>query len=285
MVSLSPKLGKLIMEGERKKLIILDFVMVFLITITALFPAVVQISVDDPVVGGFNDMFIVGLIMSVFFFFVMFTMSTRKGKQEVAMNPILLTSKTISDNLAAVFIAIVGGLIVVIINGMIGLSGNLILGSAAVGGDQMVNFYIGLLAGVAETLFFIGFLQTFFRLAIPSPLVIIPAAAMFTIFHYNAGLPLLGVVAIFAIGLIFSGLYEFTGRLSVPALAHVINNTYAMLPLVLAVFISGGAFLVILIGLFVFVFSIVIASFMTETGGKRRGTQKKGRKPRNQRKK
>jgi membrane protease YdiL (CAAX protease family) len=113
--------------------------------------------------------------------------------------------------------------------------------------------YLGLLAGVAEELFFRGGIQALIRGATKempfSPIIAIGSASIiFSVFHYWAyNGSMNAFVVMFVVGVVLGVLFEMTNDIGVPMLAHIVNNTFAMLPGVIAAISGSMTILVVFI--------------------------------------
>ena len=145
-----------------------------------------------------------------------------------------------------------GGVVAVLVNAAMGISGNLLM-SSAWGVISPEAFYFGFLAGVAEELFFRGFWQSLFELWFGATmlgriLAIFPAALLFAAFHFFAyiGNPLAFAV-MFALGCVFGLIHAISKDIGTPILAHVINNSFAMLPF-LVIILQANVIPILILG-------------------------------------
>jgi len=231
----------------------IGFVAIALIAITASFPAFTQIGEFDPQIQSFSNMFSYGLIMTVFFSWALRAMvkrrNTKKEQFEIS-GGIYLDPMNVYKQMMVVMLGLAAGIVMVLTNIYINISGqqaNVLLASAY-GSIEGKGLYMGLLAGVSEELFFRGFLQTMFEIFFGGTLIArlaapIPAAAIFAYFHFFAYAEPLVFFVLFAIGLILGYLHSFSNDIGIPILAHIINNTFAMLGGVIAA-ITGNLFMI-----------------------------------------
>lgn len=207
------------------------FLAILLIVITATFPAFVTIGIVDVQIQSFQAMFLTGLVGSVFFSHLLMKSSqTRRDTRD------MLSLQNINKQMAVLMVAVIAGLVMVISNSFLGIAGGNVLLSSIWGEIDTKAFYLGMLAGVAEELFFRGFIGTFLRLVSPSLLISVVSTAMiFSLFHWFAYSTTIAFVILFVLGLILGFIHEFTNDIGAPMIAHTINNSFAMLPVVLLV--------------------------------------------------
>ena len=213
------------------------FIALLLVMVTAVFPAFISIGVDDPQINSFQGMFLTGLIGTMFF-----SVMLRQASQTSASKDggIIFNPQTINKQLGVLMVGILAGLVMIVSNSLIYNGGNLLMGAVSTKG-----LYLGLLAGVSEELFFRGFIGTFMRLISPNLIMaLVPSAAIFALFHYFAYHELMAFVVLFVLGIILGLIHEFTNDIGAPMLAHVLNNTFAMLPVVMTV-LTDNVFIIV----------------------------------------
>lgn len=209
----------------------IGFIAILLIVITAIMPAFILIGDYNPQLASFQTMFLTGLCGTVFFSVMLRQVSMRSRED------MMLSARTISKQVIVLVVGLIAGLIMIISNSFLysSLIQNPLLGSIW-GNIDSQAFYLGMLAGVSEELFFRGFIGTFMRLVAPNLLLaIIPSAMIFALFHYFAYSELAAFIVLFVLGIILGLIHEFTNDIGAPMLAHVLNNTFAMMPAVIAV--------------------------------------------------
>lgn len=217
------------------------FIAIVLIMITAVFPAFLIIGVDSPQISSFQGMFLTGLVGTMFFSFILRNMS-----KTTDATGLLITPQNISKQMGVLLVGVIAGIVMIIANSMIynTTSNNIMFGSIW-GTIDAQAFYLGMLAGVSEELFFRGFIGTFLRIVSPSLIfALIPSALIFSLFHYFAYQTLSAFVVLFALGLILGVVHEFTNDIGAPMLAHIINNTFAMMPMVIAI-LTDNVFIIV----------------------------------------
>jgi len=252
MVSNSRRIARLF-EQQTDVGFRIGFVAILMISITAAFPAFVQIGGTDDHVQNFSNMFTYGLIMTIFFSWTLREMVKRRSKRR-EMNEmsggIYLDPMNVYKQTMVVLVGISAGIIMVLVNIYINISGHAnVLLASAYGSIDPTAFYLGLLAGVSEELFFRGFLQTMFEIFFGGTMIArlaapVPAAIIFAWFHYFAYSDPVVFFVLFAIGLILGYLHSFSNDIGIPILAHVINNTFAMLGGVIAA-VQGNMLMVV----------------------------------------
>lgn len=82
-------------------------------------------------------------------------------------------------------------------------------------------FLIALLSGISEEIFFRGILQ--------NGIGLIPSSIVFALLHFPSKEFLVYSLWTFLAGLFFGNIYEMTGNLFIPIVAHIINNLIALL--------------------------------------------------------
>ena len=225
------------------------FIALILVMITAIFPTFIGIGVVDPQIAAFQGMFLTGMVGTLFFSVMLRNATTTKAEGGIIFSP-----KNVNKQLGVLMVGIIAGLVMIISNSLIYTNTNILFGSVW-GIIDAKSLYLGLLAGVSEELFFRGFIGTFLRLVSPSLiLAIVPSAAIFALFHYFAYAEIGAFAVLFVLGIILGLVHEFTNDIGAPMLAHVLNNTFAMMPVVLAVLTNNA----IIVG-FVAVLFIVIS--------------------------
>lgn len=246
--------GKSLLERPKNVGFRVGFIAVTLIVITAIFPIFVNIGYPSDLLNSFQGMFLMGLVGTMFFSFMLRQMSqtTDGGKA------LILNAKNISKQTAVLIVGIVAGLIMVVTNGLIytNIEGNVLLGSVW-GEIDPTAFYMGLLAGVSEELFFRGFIGTFLRLIAPALIfAVVPSALIFALFHYFAYQSVGAFIVLFVLGLILGFVHELSNDIGASMVAHVINNMFTMMPAVMAVLI-GNLFIIILFLVIILVIMVI----------------------------
>lgn len=226
----------------------IGFIALLLIVITAVFPAFTSIGTTDPKVSSFQAMFLTGLVGTMMFGVMLRNVSVTKNRGTEIFSP-----QNMNKQMAVLMVGIMGGLVIIMANALIyGASGaNVLLGSAW-GTINEQALYMGILAGVSEELFFRGFIGTFVRIVAPNLLFsVVISAAIFSLFHWFAYSTPVAFVILFIIGLFLGFLHEFTNDIGAPMIAHILNNSFAMMPMVLAWFLGNLWILALLIAVFV----------------------------------
>ncbi len=135
---------------------------------------------------------------------------------------------------------------------------------------------LALMAGVAEELFFRGFLQSslvgFFSnertkdLPLTVIMGVVPASLVFALFHYFAyGQDYRVLFVLFVGGIVLGLSYEMTNDIGVPILAHTLNNTIATFDLSWSLF--AQYWYVIIIPVIIAIPILVYASSSRRRGG------------------
>lgn len=224
----------------------IGLVAIIAIVLMAITPAFVQVGAYSDALSVVNQMFIVGLVMTIFY------SSWKVNKSEP------ISTKTVASQSKVLILGITYGLIVVVINGIIGGSNSLLTGDL-----DPTNFYLIMLAGVSEELFFRGFLQNVMKTFIRSIWVIVPSALVFAGFHwFRYGADPVSIGIMFALGLGFGAVYEISNDIGAPITAHVVNNGFSVLPMLITV-LSGG---ILWIGVLVLVLVVSIILGMRKKG-------------------
>jgi membrane protease YdiL (CAAX protease family) len=215
----------------------------FFIGIAFLFTLFVNIGAGQESTRSYIDMLTVGFFGAFAFSTILAAQRKKKKQSEEPLIFEVISVESASRQLGMVLpIGIMAGVFVTVINLAANISGNLLLGSAF-GSVDPTNFYLGLLAGVAEELFFRGFLQSMFELFLGGTnfarfVAPIPTALIFAWFHYFAYQGnSVAFLVMFAIGLGLGYTQALSRDIGIPILAHVINNSFAMLG-VLALFVQ-----------------------------------------------
>ncbi|MHA2022116.1 MAG: lysostaphin resistance A-like protein [Candidatus Thorarchaeota archaeon] len=223
-----------------KSIYIFGAISIFLIGFAFLFVLFVNIGAGTGPTLSYVDMLLTGFFGSFAFSMILAASRRRKGIEAEAEIFQPLSSKSVMTQLNTVIpVGLMTGTFLVMINLGISVGGNMLLGSAF-GSIDPTNFALGLLAGVAEELFFRGFLQTMFEFFMGGTLIAryfapIPTALIFAWFHHFAYTN--NIVAwwvIFGIGLGLGYIMAFSKDIGTPMLAHVFNNAFAMLPILIA---------------------------------------------------
>jgi len=237
-------IGKILWEKPKNVGFRFGFVAMLLVSIALIYPTFMGIGYVDAQLLQWTVMLIIGLLMS----FMFSSMLSGYGKTKIDAG---ITPATIAKQMSVVSIGVVAGLILVALNAVTGMGIKVVVGSVEHG------FFYGLMAGVAEELFFRGFIQNMLRVFVPSLiLALIPTALIFALFHYFAyGLNPVALGVMFMLGIFLGLLHEIFNDVGVPMLAHVVNNVFAMLPAVIAVITGNLVIIVIIIG-------VVIVSYV-----------------------
>ena len=213
------------------------FIALCLVMITAVFPAFISIGTDDAQISSFQGMFLTGLVGTLFFSVMLNNVS--KSRQN-PQGGIVFSPQVVNKQLGVLMVGVMAGLVMIISNSLIYNGGNILIGAVGAKG-----LYLGLLAGVSEELFFRGFIGTFMRLVAPNLiLALVPSALIFALFHYFAYSELLAFIVLFVLGMILGLIHEFTNDIGAPMLAHVLNNTFAMMPSVLSL-LTDNVFIIV----------------------------------------
>lgn len=214
------------------------FVSILLIAIAIVFPVFYGIGSLSPMVVAYTQLLLAGLVMSIFFSY-MYGNITRTKRAPRGLN-----AADVQKQFSVVYVGIIAGLVLVVANGLTNIGGNFLMGSA-VGVGQEELIYLALLAGVAEELFFRGFIQTMIRIYVPSLIfAIVPSAIIFALFHFFANQSATAFVVLFLMGLILGLLHELFNDIGVSMIAHIVNNVFSMLATVVAL-ITGNIFIII----------------------------------------
>lgn len=230
------------------------FLAILLVVITAVFPAFVSIGVVDVQIQAFQGLFLTGLVGTMFFSSMLMKSSqTRMSGQD------MFGLQNINKQMAVLMVGVIAGLVMVILNASLHstIGGNVLL-SSVWGEIDTKAFYLGMLAGVAEELFFRGFIGTFLRMVSPNLLVsVVATATIFSLFHWFAYSTDIAFIVLVVLGMILGLIHEFTNDIGAPMIAHVINNSFAMLPVVLLV-ITANVWLVFIVAILIFAFRVIM---------------------------
>lgn len=239
MIEMSKSIGRRLMERPKNIGFRFGFIAILLVVITAVFPAFMSIGAYDPQIASFQGMFLTGMVGTLFFSVMLRGMSKTSSEGGIIFSP-----KNINKQLAVLVIGVVAGLVMIISNTTVYSGSNLLFGSIW-GEINAQAFYLGMLAGVSEELFFRGFIGTFLRIVSPNLIfAIIPSAAIFALFHFFAYSEISAFIVLFVLGIILGLIHEFTNDIGAPMLAHIINNTFAMMPVVMAV-LTDNVFIIV----------------------------------------
>lgn len=238
-------INKLLWDRPKNTGFRFGFIAMLLVSIALIYPSFMGIAYTDPVLIQWTTMLIIGLLMSVMFS----TMLRGSTKTQIDSG---ITPMTLAKQMAVLTTGVIAGLVLVMVNAISGIGFGVIAGDVAANG-----FFYGMLAGVSEELFFRGFIQNMIRVYVPSLIfALIPSALIFALFHYFAyGLSPVALGVMFMLGLFLGLLHEIFNDIGVPMLAHIVNNTFAMLPVVLAAITGNLVIIVLIIG-------IVIVSYI-----------------------
>ncbi|MBD3407027.1 MAG: CPBP family intramembrane metalloprotease [Candidatus Lokiarchaeota archaeon] len=233
-------------------------VAITLVVITIIFPVYVDIGVEDPRIDSFWKMFISGLVMTFILSLSLALLKIRKSKRQNAKDLVIFDFTNPIKQIYVIILGIVGGVFIVTANILATTSSNLLLSTT-----NATGFYLGLLAGVAEELFFRGFLQTFFELLLQGTVfarffAIIPTAIVFALFHAftPSGLEFGTLLILFIIGVGLGILQAVVNDIGVSMLAHIFNNLIATLGTATALFVIDPVVLIIGVVLAVFFFML-----------------------------
>lgn len=236
----------------------------FLIGFAFLFILFINIGAGQETTRSYVDMLTIGFFGAFAFSVILRAQEKKRRKEEQPLIFEAISVISVQNQLSTVLpVGLMTGIFVVMINLAASAGGNLLLGSAF-GAIDPTNFMLGLLAGVAEELFFRGFIQTmiefflggtgFARFVAP-----IPTAMIFAWFHHFAYTGnIIAWWVMFAIGLAFGYLHAISRDIGVPMLAHVVNNTFAMMPLVVA-FLTANLLVILVVGIGLAVMFVVVA--------------------------
>jgi membrane protease YdiL (CAAX protease family) len=263
---------KMFLTKSDKSGFVFGAISLFFIGIAFLFTLFVNIGAGQESTRSYIDMLLTGFFGAFAFATILGVQRKRKTQKDESLIFEPMSVESASRQLGMVLpIGIMAGVLVTVINLAANISGNLLLGSAF-GPIDPTNFSLGLLAGVAEELFFRGFLQSMFELFMGGTnfarfVAPVPTALIFAWFHFFAYQGNnIAFFVMFAIGLGLGYTRALTRDMGVPILAHVINNSIAMIS-VLALFIQQ-----ILIVVVIFVAVIVtVFVFATLSRKSRRG--------------
>lgn len=235
--------GKMLWERPKNTGFRFGFVAMLLLSIALIYPSFIGIGYTDPALVQWTTMLIIGLVMSIMFSTML--RGTSQTKIDAGITPVTMTKQ-----IAVVTTGLVAGVILVAVNVITGVGLGVFTASAQNG------LFMGLLAGVSEELFFRGFIQNMIRVYVPSLiLALIPSAAIFALFHYWAfGLSPVALGVMFMLGMFLGLLHEIFNDIGVPMLAHVVNNIFAMLPVVLAAITGNLVLIVGIVGVVIVVF-------------------------------
>jgi len=226
------------------------FISILLIAIALVFPVFYGLGTDSQAVQSYTALLLSGLVMSIFFSY-MYSNITRTKRAPKGMNP-----QAIQKQFNVLAVGIVSGIVLVVINGLTGISSNILLGST-IGTIPIEAIYLGLLAGVAEELFFRGFIQTLIRIYVPSLiLAIVPSALIFALFHFFAYQSATAFIVLFVLGLFLGILHEMFNDIGVPMIAHVVNNIFAMLGVITTILTGNIVIIAAVAGILVVTYLI-----------------------------
>ena len=223
------------------------FIAVLLVGIALIYPSFINLGYSDPSLLHWTVMLIIGLVMTMMF--SMMLSSKSKTTMDTNMNP-----DAVWKQMRVLTIGVLAGLILVVVN--IATAA----GMSPIDANVSNGFFMGILAGVSEELFFRGFVQNMLRVYVPFMiLALIPSAIIFALFHYFAyGLSLTAFVVIFALGIFLGLLHEIFNDIGVPMIAHIVNNIVAMLPSVVLLLTGNIMILMLLVGVLVFSYAIAV---------------------------
>ena len=229
------------------------FLSILLIAIALVFPVFYGIGNDSEAVQAYSTLLLAGLVMTLFFSYL-YSNITRTKRQPKGMSP-----ADIQKQMNVLVFGIIGGALLVLVNGFTNQGANWLLGSA-IGNISPEAIYLGLLAGVAEELFFRGFIQTMIRVYVPSLIMaIVPTAIIFALFHFFAYQTTTAFVVLFMLGLFLGILHEMFNDIGVPMIAHIVNNIFAMLGTVIALITGNMVIIVLVVGIMIAVYLVASA--------------------------
>jgi membrane protease YdiL (CAAX protease family) len=263
-IKLDDTLARRLMSMD-KSYFVFGAIAMFFIGFTFLFVLFVNIGAGQEQTRSYVDMLTVGFFGAFAFSTILAAQRKRKAMEAQADIFESFSPLSVRNQLSTVLpVGLMAGIFVVMINLSVGVGGNLLLGSAF-GSIDPTNFVLGLLAGVAEELFFRGFLQTMIEFFLGGTVLAryvapIPTALIFAWFHHFAyvGNPTAWLV-IFAIGLAFGYIHAFSRDIGTPILAHVVNNAFAMAPAIVAI-LSANVLGIAVIGIVLAVVFFLTAS-------------------------
>lgn len=223
------------------------FIAMLLVGIALIYPSFYNLGYTDPVLLNWTVMLIIGLMMSI-----MFSVALRNKSRTTIDSD--LTPDAVFRQLRVLSIGVISGIVLIVVNIVTKM------GITPFDASITNGFFMGLLAGVTEELFFRGFVQNMFRVYAPNMIMaIVPASLVFAFFHFFAyGLSLSALTVIFALGLFLGLLHEIFNDIGVPMIAHIVNNTVAMLPAVITAITSNMMVLMLLVGVFVVSYTIAV---------------------------
>jgi membrane protease YdiL (CAAX protease family) len=228
----------------------IGFIALFLIAIALIYPTFTNLGGLSDSVYAYQSLLIAGLIMTIFFS----TLLRNKTKTTFSKG---LNPTTVSKQVGVIIIGVTAGILLVIINSLTGQATNILLNSS-LGEIPYDALYLGILAGVSEELFFRGFIQNMIKFYVPSMiLAVVPTAFIFALFHYFAYADTSIFIVLFVVGIVLGLLHEIYNDIGVPMLAHIVNNIFSMLPLVIAT-ITGNILIIGLVGAII-IFAYLIA--------------------------
>lgn len=250
----------------------IGFIAILLISITFIFPTFIGIGYDSPMISNFVDMAIIGLLMTIVFSWALHNKSKKSTTDR--WTPIEIGLKNLGKQGTVLMLGIAAGIVLVFVNYIAFAGSNLFLDIQA-GTVDMEALYLGLLAGVAEELFFRGFIQTMIRIYAPGMIfAVVPAALIFTFYHYYRYQQPAVLFVVFVLGLFLGFLHEHSNDIGVPMLAHVVNNTYAMLPMVVALLFANSVYLLVLAAIAISVYYFAMNKHLLSGGSKSAGRSK-----------
>lgn len=220
------------------------FISILLIGIALIYPSFYNLGYSDPTLQHWTFMLVIGLMMSM-----MFTTALRNQSMTIDTG---MTGDAVYKQLRVVVIGVAAGFGLV----MTQIFTNVGLG--VIDASMTNGFFMGVLAGVAEELFFRGFVQTMIRIYVPFLiLAVLPSAFIFALFHYFAyGLAVEALVILFMLGIFLGLLHEIFNDIGVPMIAHIVNNVFAMLPAVVAAVTGSIWILLLLLGVAVVSYTV-----------------------------
>lgn len=236
-------INKMLWERPKNTGFRFGFVAMLLLSVALIYPSFIGIGYTDPALVQWTTMLIIGLVMSIMFSTML------RGATQTKIDA-GITPETMTKQMAVVITGLIAGVILVAVNILTNVGMGIVTASAQNG------LFMGLLAGVSEELFFRGFIQNMIRVYVPSLiLALIPSALVFALFHYFAyGLSPVALGVMFALGMFLGLLHEIFNDIGVPMLAHVVNNIFAMLPVVLGAITGNLALVVGIVGIVIVAF-------------------------------
>lgn len=251
-IRMDDNLARRLMKPD-KSVYVFGAIATFFIGFAFLFILFINIGAGSGATLSYANMLTVGFLGSFAFSIIMAAQRKRQAIKAEAEIFQPFTPMSVQKQFGTVLpVGLMTGVFLVMINVGVNLGSNLLLGSAF-GAVDPTNFALGLLAGVAEELFFRGFLQTMFELFLGGNVFAryvapIPTAMIFAWFHHFAYTGnMIAWLVIFAIGLGLGYIHAFSRDIGTPILAHTFNNAFAVLPYLVA-FLQANLLVFVFLG-------------------------------------